>query len=103
MPSRRRMAPMAPMPPTAAARSASARMRSLSFAVKLRRRGRADNSGDAAAGAGRCIDLSREHGHEAILDGRQPEGMTLPGLMEGVEVEWDAQGRAFCSPARPGA
>jgi hypothetical protein len=25
---------------------------------------------------------------EAILDGRQPEGMTLPGLMEGVEVEW---------------
>ena len=25
---------------------------------------------------------------EAILDGRQPEGMTLPGLMAGVEVEW---------------
>jgi hypothetical protein len=25
---------------------------------------------------------------EAILDGRQPEGMTLPGLMEGVPVEW---------------
>ncbi len=25
---------------------------------------------------------------EAILDGRQPEGMTLPGLMEGVEVDW---------------
>ena len=25
---------------------------------------------------------------EAILDGRQPEGMTLPGLMEGVAVEW---------------
>jgi hypothetical protein len=25
---------------------------------------------------------------EAILDGRQPEGMTLPALMEGVEVEW---------------
>ena len=24
---------------------------------------------------------------EAILDGRQPEGMTLPGLMKGVEVE----------------
>ena len=25
---------------------------------------------------------------EAILDGRQPEGMTLPGLVEGVEGEW---------------
>ncbi len=25
---------------------------------------------------------------EAILEGRQPEGMTFPGLMEGVEVEW---------------
>jgi hypothetical protein len=24
----------------------------------------------------------------AILDGRQPEGMTLPGLVAGVEVEW---------------
>ena len=28
---------------------------------------------------------------EAILDGRQPEGMALPGLMEGVEVEWEGQ------------
>jgi hypothetical protein len=28
---------------------------------------------------------------EAILDGRQPEGMTLPGLMEGVAVEWHQQ------------
>jgi hypothetical protein len=28
---------------------------------------------------------------EAILDGRQPDGMTLPGLMEGVEVEWGLQ------------
>jgi hypothetical protein len=26
---------------------------------------------------------------EAILDGRQPEGMTLPGLMDGVTMEWD--------------
>jgi len=26
---------------------------------------------------------------EAILDGRQPEGMTLPGLMEPFPVEWD--------------
>jgi hypothetical protein len=25
---------------------------------------------------------------EAILDGRQPEGVTLPGLMEGVPVGW---------------
>ena len=25
---------------------------------------------------------------EAILDGRQPEGMTLPGLLVGVDVEW---------------
>ncbi len=28
---------------------------------------------------------------EAILDGRQPEGMTLPGLMDGVEMEWARQ------------
>jgi hypothetical protein len=28
---------------------------------------------------------------EAILDGRQPEGVTLPGLMAGVEVEWGTQ------------
>ena len=26
---------------------------------------------------------------EAILDGRQPEGMTLPVLMEPFPVEWD--------------
>ncbi len=26
---------------------------------------------------------------EAILDGRQPEGMTLPALMETFPVEWD--------------
>jgi hypothetical protein len=25
---------------------------------------------------------------EAILDGRQPEGLTLSALMEGVAVEW---------------
>jgi hypothetical protein len=29
---------------------------------------------------------------EAILDGRQPEGMTLPGLMEPFPVEWEQQG-----------
>jgi hypothetical protein len=28
---------------------------------------------------------------EAILDGRQPEEMTLPGLMEGVPVAWSEQ------------
>jgi len=28
---------------------------------------------------------------EAILDGRQPAGMTLPELMEGVAVEWGTQ------------
>ena len=28
---------------------------------------------------------------EAILDGRQPEGMTLPGLMESSPVEWERQ------------
>lgn len=25
---------------------------------------------------------------EAVLDGRQPEGMTLPRLLEGVATEW---------------
>ncbi|TCZ63588.1 hypothetical protein [Roseicella aquatilis] len=28
---------------------------------------------------------------EAILDGRQPKGMTLPGLMEPFPVEWSRQ------------
>ena len=28
---------------------------------------------------------------EAVLDGRQPEGMTLPGLMEPFPVEWERQ------------
>jgi len=28
---------------------------------------------------------------EAILDGRQPEGMTLPALMKGVAVEWERE------------
>ena len=31
---------------------------------------------------------------EAILDGRQPDGMTLPGLMEPFPVEWEQQGDA---------
>jgi len=42
---------MAAMPPVSAARSVSARMRSLSSAVKIRRCGRAVSSGDAEAGA----------------------------------------------------
>ena len=28
---------------------------------------------------------------EAILDGRQPENVTLPGLMEPFPAEWDRQ------------
>jgi hypothetical protein len=28
---------------------------------------------------------------EAILDGRQAEGVTLPGLLEGVPVGWREQ------------
>ena len=28
---------------------------------------------------------------EAILDGRQPDRMTLPGLMKGVAVKWEIQ------------
>ncbi|WP_184381914.1 hypothetical protein [Roseococcus suduntuyensis] len=36
---------------------------------------------------------------EAILDGRQPEGMTLPGLMELFPVEWERQRPIhFCAP-----
>ncbi|MCA3323726.1 MAG: hypothetical protein INF75_10645 [Roseomonas sp.] len=36
---------------------------------------------------------------EAILNGRQPEGVTLPRLLEGIPVEWGAQrlGRASAS------
>jgi hypothetical protein len=34
---------------------------------------------------------------ESILDGRQPEGMTLPVLMEPFPVEWTAQGAAISS------
>jgi len=30
---------------------------------------------------------------EAILDGRQPEGMRLEDLLDGVPVEWDGQER----------
>ena len=36
---------------------------------------------------------------EAILNGRQPEGVTLPGLLEGVPLGWGEQrlGRASAS------
>ena len=42
---------------------------------------------------------------EAILDGRQPEGITLPGLMEAFPVEWERQrcgpyGYKDCDPRR---
>ena len=30
---------------------------------------------------------------EAILDGRQPEGMRLEDLLEGLLAEWDGQRR----------
>lgn len=30
---------------------------------------------------------------EAVLDGRQPEGMTLPRMMEEVAVDWGSQRR----------
>ncbi len=47
---------------------------------------------------------------EAILEGTQPEGMTLPGLMEWVEVEWHRQGEpnqgrihTTARPTRPAA
>jgi hypothetical protein len=41
---------------------------------------------------------------EAILDGRQPEGMTLPGLMEGVAVEWQMEqaGAVWGGPRQEG-
>ena len=49
---------MAAIPPVSAARSVSARMRSLSRAVNVRRRGRANNSGDAEAGAATTVGLN---------------------------------------------
>jgi len=56
---------MALIPPVSAARSVSARTRSLSAAVKLRRCGRAVSSGDAAVGAVtlRGFIQGRQHGH----------------------------------------
>ncbi len=37
---------------------------------------------------------------EAILDGRQPEGMTLPGLTKPFAVEWGSQQGSGRAPAR---
>src|ERR687889_673104 len=48
---------MAPMSPVPAARSVSSRMRNFSPAVNVRRLGRSDNSGLAAAGAGTTVGL----------------------------------------------
>ena len=36
---------------------------------------------------------------EAILDGRQPEWMTLPGLIEGVAVVWSTPSQSACAQA----
>lgn len=33
---------------------------------------------------------------EAILDGRQPSGLTLPALMTPVPVQWERQRAALC-------
>ena len=33
---------------------------------------------------------------EAILDGRQPDGVTLPGLLEPFPVEWEKQTHGVC-------
>jgi hypothetical protein len=38
---------------------------------------------------------------EAILDGRQPDGVTLPGLMEPFPVDWGRQIGGQCGPVRP--
>ena len=40
---------------------------------------------------GRTLMLLAPDVVEAILDGRQPEGTTLPGLLAGVATEWTEQ------------
>ncbi len=47
-------------------------------------------SGSPRHGAG-ATDAAAPGMVEAILDGRQPEGVTLPALLEGVPVEWGEQ------------
>jgi len=39
---------------------------------------------------------------EAILDGRQPEGITLPGLMEPFPAEWEQQRAQAAGPVFSG-
>lgn len=39
---------------------------------------------------------------EAILDGRQPEGVTLPALMEGLPLEWHHPEHSFIAQLREG-
>jgi hypothetical protein len=39
---------------------------------------------------------------EAILEGTQPEGMTLPALMVGVEAEWGQQPQELSPDLLPG-
>ena len=34
---------------------------------------------------------------EAVLDGRQPAGMTLQGLMEGVAIDWQHPHESICA------
>ena len=53
-PSRRKIAPI---PPTSAATSVSAKTRSFACAVKVRRRGPSNNSGAAVAGTGTAVGL----------------------------------------------
>jgi hypothetical protein len=48
------------------------------------------------------LTLLAPHLVEAILDGRQPEGMTLLTLMEVVTVEWGTHCHAIKKPSRPG-
>ena len=36
---------------------------------------------------------------EAILDGRQPEGMTLPALMKPFSVKWERQPQQIATPS----
>ena len=48
-----------------------------------------------------CLTLLAPDIVEAILDGRQPEGMTLPGLLKRVPVEWEGQSRLWHSQSEP--
>ncbi len=107
-PSRRRIAPI---PPVSAARSISVRMRNLFWTVKVRRRGRSDNSGDAEAGAATTVGLRPSFEaapasasicvwsmgmSEAILP--RPQGLNS----RGVNVSLSLARRAPCASADRG-